>query len=289
MLDRLSRPLCTVLLLVSLAGCTTFRDAPQQDYSRTLLTECVGKFPGTWVKRVDPDGQWWITYTSPSALQGVQVCMAEESKAQPYLDWLKARQVSTEPKLGSAATPVVAVALSGSIAVPVWRVGDEWQYAYKSPSDSGTYVWVVNRVETVDGVDHYVVKGGTREIFYRVSDLASSLERVDRVVVLRDTPARLMYAWPLTVGKSWEESHRQERPVDRATIDRKSQWTVEADETVTVPAGTFRTFRIRWKNANTGATVTDMWYAPDVKQWVKIREVLSNGIREREMVSFKLK
>ena len=30
-------------------------------------------------------------------------------------------------------------------------------------------------------------------------------------------------------------------------------------------------------------------YAPDVKQWVKIREVLTNGIREREMVSFKLK
>ena len=33
----------------------------------------------------------------------------------------------------------------------------------------------------------------------------------------------------------------------------------------------------------------EMWYAPDVKQWVKIREILSNGQRERELVSFKRK
>ena len=58
---------------------------------------------------------------------------------------------------------------------------------------------------------------------------------------------------------------------------------------MTVPAGTFRTLKITWRNRNNGAVVDDMWYAPDVKQWVKIREVLSNGIREREMVSFKLK
>ena len=40
---------------------------------------------------------------------------------------------------------------------------------------------------------------------------------------------------------------------------------------------------------DTSGPYTDPEYAPDVKQWVKIREVLSNGIREREMVSFKLK
>ena len=48
-----------------------------------------------------------------------------------------------------------------------------WQYAYTSPSDSGTYVWSVNRIEVLDGVQHYVVKTGTREIFYRVSDIAA--------------------------------------------------------------------------------------------------------------------
>ena len=95
--------------------------------------------------------------------------------------------------------------------------------------------------------------------------------------------------WPLTVGKTWEQSNRQERPVDRTTLDRNSIWTVEAEETITVLAGTFRTMKISWKNKNTGGLNYEMWFAPDVKQWVKIREILSNGQRERELVSFKLK
>ena len=144
-------------------------------------------------------------------------------------------------------------------------------------------------MELLDGVDHYVIKSGPREILYRVSDLAASLERVDGVVVVRDTPSRLAYAWPLTVGKTWEQSNRQERPVDRTTLDRNSIWTVEAEEAITVLAGTFRTMKISWKDKNTGALNYEMWFAPDVKQWVKIREILSNGQRERELASFKLK
>jgi len=58
---------------------------------------------------------------------------------------------------------------------------------------------------------------------------------------------------------------------------------------VTVLAGTFRALRITWRNKNTGALLYEMWYAPDVKQMVKIREILSSGQRERELISFKLK
>ncbi len=141
----------------------------------------------------------------------------------------------------------------------------------------------------VGGVQQYVIKAGTREILYRASDLAFSVERVDSVVTMRETPPRPIYSWPLTVGQRWEQTTRLERPVDRQTTERNSVWTVEAEETVTVPAGTFRTFKIVWRNKNTEAVLTEVWYAPDVKQPVKIREVLSNGIRERELVSFKLK
>jgi hypothetical protein len=149
-------------------------------------------------------------------------------------------------------------------------------------------VWSVNRIETLDGVAHYVIKAGIREICDRVSDLATSLERVDGVVVIRNRPPSLSYAWPLSVGKTWEEAYRQERPVDRQTTDLHTLWTVEADETVTVPAGTFRTLKIASRNKNTTALLYEMWYAPETKQWVKIREVLSNGTRERELISFKL-
>ena len=174
------------------------------------------------------------------------------------------------------------------ILAPVWKVGDEWQYAYKTPSASGTYVWSVNRVEVLDGVQYYVVKAGSREIFYRVSDLATGFERVDGVVVVRETPPRLSYAWPLTVGKTWEQSYRVERPVDRQTTDHHTVWAVEAEETVTVPAGTFSTLKIALRNRKADALIYEMWYAADVKQWIKIREIQSGGVRERELIGYKL-
>jgi hypothetical protein len=287
------------LLAALVAGCATLQNTPQQDYTWAMWENC--KASGTfnanvfYVNRVDPNGRAWSNVSlGNSSGEGrlMWACMAEQQKANPYLDWLKTRQASAPP-VAAGTVPMIAptnsVTATGPIMAPVWRVGDEWEYAYKSPSDSGTYVWSVNRIEMLDGVQHYVIKSGTRELLYRASDLASSLERVDGVIVVRHTPARLSYSWPLTPGKTWEQDNREERPVDRQNTNRNSTWTVDAEETVTVPAGTFRTVKIARRNKNTAALLYEMWYAPDVKQWVKIREVLSNGIRERELVSFKLK
>lgn len=196
---------------------------------------------------------------------------------------------TSRPLMAVELTPAVPSAPLGQVMAPVWQMGDEWRYAYKSPSDSGTFVWSVQRIESVDDVPHYVIRSGTREIFYRVSDLAFSFERVDGVVVDRAKPSRLSYVWPLAVGKTWEQSYVREQPVDRQTTNRDSLYTVDAEETITVPAGTFRTLKIIWRNKNTGALNNEVWYAPDVKLWVKMREVLSNGIRERELLAFKRK
>ena len=295
MIDRSIRPCYFALLMIAVAGCATFKNTPQQDYIWEQVKVCDTRTATLRVSRISADGKqlWWQPTTGPWEMEipVYLACLREQYALHPYLDWIKARQGTSVAALSapSVPTPASNSVATGPVAAPLWRVGDEWEYAYKSPSDSGTYVWSVNRVEMLDGVQHYVIKVGTREIFYRVSDLASSLERVDGVVIQRDTPSRLSYMWPLTVGKTWEQTHRQERPVDRTTTDRNSHWTAESEETVTVPAGTFRTLKIAWRNKNTGVLIYEMWYAPDVKQWVKIREVLSNGIREREMVSFKLK
>jgi hypothetical protein len=57
---------------------------------------------------------------------------------------------------------------------PVWKRGTEWTYRYGGSAGSGTIVWSVAREEAIDGVPHYVLKSGTREVFYRKSDRASS-------------------------------------------------------------------------------------------------------------------
>jgi hypothetical protein len=281
-------------LAVSLIGCSTMQNTPKQDYTWAMWDNCNTRLTlgsGLKVDRVEPSGRYWTNVVMgpfESDIPVLHSCMQEQYKAHPYLDWLKARQASA-PQSGTMPSPATTPNVTGPIMAPVWYVGDEWEYAYKSPSDSGTFVWFVNRIETLETVEHYVIKAGTREIFYRVSDLASSLERVNGVVAIRNSPSRLSFAWPLTVGKTWEQSFREERLVDRQTLDRDTLWTVEADETVTVLAGTFRTVRIAWRNKKSNVLLYEMWYAPHVKQWVKIREVLSGGIRERELLAYKLK
>lgn len=285
-----------VVMSILLAGCASMQSTPRQDYVWAMWEQCKVtdelRTSTTTIDRVEPSGRYWSNSTmGPFEVEWprIQACMNERFKANPYLDWLKTRQASAQPSSGVVPATAASAALSGPVMVPVWKVGDEWEYAYKSPSDSGSYISSVDHLEMLDGTQHYVVKSGKREIFYRVSDLASSLERLDGVVALRHMPARMSYSWPLTVGKVWDQDTREEWPADRRTTNRKNTWTVEGEETVAVPAGTFRTLKIVWRNRNTSAVFSEMWYSPAAKQWVKIREVLSNGIRERELVAFKLR
>jgi hypothetical protein len=285
-----------VAMSALLAGCASVQNTPKQDYVWAMWDQCKAtdelRTSTMVIGRVDPDGKYWSNVTvGPGEMEWpkVQACMNEQFKARPYLDWLKGRQASAQPSTGAVATTVASPALSGPITVPIWKVGDEWEYAYKEPSGGGTYVWAVTRIEALDGVEHYVITSGTRESLYRVSDLAISVQRTAGVIMVRDVPPRTQYAWPLTVGKTWEQSYREERPVARQTSNPTIVWTAESEETVTVPAGTFRTVKITSRNKATSAVGYDIWYSPDVKQWVKSREVLTNGVRERELVAFKLR
>jgi len=150
-------------------------------------------------------------------------------------------------------------------------------------------VWSVDREEALDGVPHYVIKSGAREIFYRKSDLALSRETVDGVVVLKNTPARFYYVWPMRVGQIWEQTILEERPKDRQTIERIDMVTVEAEETVTVAAGTFNTIKLAYRNKKTGAIRYEAWYSLELRQLVKSRENLDSGLRVRELIAFKLR
>jgi hypothetical protein len=65
--------------------------------------------------------------------------------------------------------------------------------------------------------------------------------------------------------------------------------TVEGEETVTVPAGTFKTFKIVCRNKKTGTIRYEMSYSPEIGQWVKLREHLDSGQRVSELMAFKLR
>jgi hypothetical protein len=285
------------LWVLLFSGCASIGNTAKQDYVWEMGRVCDTRIFEYKLERVEADGRYWIRGI-PNSTGGARrpyfECMTEQFQAHPYLAWLKERQRATQPETSIGAgpippSPIESEVIDRPVAAPVWKVGDEWEYAYQDSTGSGTYVWTVARIEQFDGSEHYVVKSGARESLYRVGDLAISGEREDGTIISRDVPARTHYMWPLTVGKVWEQSYRQDRPVARQTFNRSVVWTVESEETVVVPAGTFRSMRITSRNKTSARVGNEIWYAPAVKQWVKSREVLTSGTRERELVSFKLK
>lgn len=192
---------------------------------------------------------------------------------------------AAEPRSGE---PVVPAALRGP-AVPVWKIGDQWAYRWESPQGQGEYVWTVDRTEVVDGVEQYVIKVGPREIYYRKSDLATTVEMVAGAVETRHVPPRLSFSWPLTPGTLWRQSYTEERGPHRHPHHRAISWQVEAEENTEVEAGTFKTFKVVARHLQDTSIMYEMWFAPEVKQWVQLKEHFPSGIRYRELTASNLK
>jgi len=201
-----------------------------------------------------------------------------------------------------AATRPAAVADGGSgspsapIPVPTWTPGDRWTFLWDSPRSSGTFVWSVDREQEVDGTPHYVVVSRpigsqpAREFFYQKTDLAWRLEMVNGAVERKSEPPQQRYVWPLAVGGAWEQTVAVTtgRGEKSTTETRARSCQVAGEETVTVAGGIFRTIKTTCRD-QTNQVVSEWWYAPEVKHWVKEWTRFSWGVRERELMAVKLK
>jgi predicted aspartyl protease len=184
---------------------------------------------------------------------------------------------------GATATFLLALATP-----PVWKPGYEWAYSWRSTQGSGTFVWSVVREDVVDGIPLYAVKSGQREIFYRRSDLALYMERVNGATQIRWVPPLMRYSWPFTLGGIWEQTYTRERPQARESETRTVRCQIaEREERVTVPAGMFTAVRVACRFLPAGALSHESWYAPEVGHMVRDRTYSSDGVRERELTSFK--
>jgi len=180
--------------------------------------------------------------------------------------------------------------IKGPTRLPAWNVGSEWHYRYESPSDSGVFAWRVARIEDLVGVPHHVITAGTREIFYRVDDRGFTKETLNGKLVREIAPSSWRpVAFPLSVGSSWDMKYTETRP-NEPTTEVQRRCVAEAEEAVTVPAGTFATIRIVCNNARTNAWVLTVWYSPAVHHLVREEFLLRAGERtRRELLMFRLK
>jgi hypothetical protein len=99
----------------------------------------------------------------------------------------------------------------------------------------------------------------------------------------------LGYDWPVVTGKSWTRTTRVTTP--QGTTELRSTFTVEAHEKLSVRAGTFRVFRIRYADQHSESL---QWWDPDTGLWVQTKaqrrssHPMGTGTRETEMVSIKM-
>jgi hypothetical protein len=135
-----------------------------------------------------------------------------------------------------------------------------------------------------------VVKTGTREIFYRVTDLGFTKETVNGEVVRQVTPSQWRFvAFPLAPGKSWDMEYHEVRPLAREREDVRRRCVAEADEAITVPAGTFSTVCVSCVNLRSNARVVTVWYAARVGHIVRSEASTTDGTRLRELISYRVR
>jgi hypothetical protein len=205
------------------------------------------------------------------------------------------RGTTSAPALAAPqpSSPTVSTPLPPSPSaprdVPTWKPGDEWSYRWESPRGKGTFVWVVDREDILDGTAFFVVKSGTtREIYYRKSDFAYYMDRVDGKVETRHTPPSAYVPWPPVVGGKVELSYMREQPLERQSEEVVLTCEASAAEPVTVPAGTFDTVKVTCRNSRTNALTLERWLSPAIRQMVRERTYFSYGTRDRELIGFKL-
>jgi hypothetical protein len=97
------------------------------------------------------------------------------------------------------------------------------------------------------------------------------------------------YNYPLSVGDSWSSKHRFTDHVKKQGNDFVGTWKVEAFEDVTVPAGTFKAYKVVY-SSTTGLDQID-WWSPEIGLPVKrsihrsAKHAAGVGTSEMELVS----
>jgi len=276
MVRPLVRPLAVFLLF---AGCGSLSNTLAQDLAWERWKKC-DHFNNVVLQRIELDGRIWVETRNGNAdLAPWQACMQQAAAEQ------------ASKNRAAAATPVagpVTPELSLPWVAPVWTVGSEWAYQYEGPDGKGTYVLSVVGEAQRDGLKCYVVKSGNRESYYTKDHLAWVTDIDDGAEVAHNTPPRPQYSWPLAVGKEWEQAVTQENVRDRRTRETIWTWVIEGEEAIMVRAGTLRTVKIVARNKKTGALLYEMWYAPAARSWARLREPLRGGMRERELIAYKI-
>ena len=190
---------------------------------------------------------------------------------------------------GCATGPGVEIMMDPNAPVteapPVYVAGSSWTFDHTVNGETQRHITTIVEKQEIDGrqVDVHTVSPANRDPGGTCDGANGNLNDAvthNWMACLKDgeilgslSPHSGQYQWPLEVGKSW-------RSVRTWTDNLNPQWSgpgweefmVVAWEEVTVPAGTFMTYKVvrtktSWKTVGGEKSVN--WYAPEFGAVVK--------------------
>jgi hypothetical protein len=212
------------------------------------------------------------------------------------------------------AVQMMAVPAAGEDRLPNWEEGDTWEYSISTSFGNVTLTQVVEGEETlsVNGTQYDVYSVNSvmnlsfsgvdisypSTYYNRRSDLALiktemsiSIFGISSESVATYNPPKKEFNFPLAVGNTWSEtcnaitySVQNGAITDYNEYEQTFSYSVEEVEEITVPAGTFRCYKIVCVDDFGDETTT--WYSPKVKNFVKQTTGDSWDSTETELTSY---
>lgn len=183
--------------------------------------------------------------------------------------------------------PFSLFAQSPKAELPTWTAGSYWRYQGKA---NGTVMHLLKRVEgtkEIDGQKYYVLRSGSQKQYFNLELNPTIIENSRGEVINSVSPNLAYFNWPLEVGKTW--SQKVTHVIDGKTYNYTQDFKVLAYEKVSTPAGEFNAFKLS-RATLSGGTYEEYWYAPEVRNIVKMNSVSgTGGEKEYSLAAYEFK
>lgn len=171
---------------------------------------------------------------------------------------------------------------------PEWKAGYQWRYSLTVAGFKPAVVTnQVVRADMFEGTPVYVLSVGKNEYPHDQRSLSVLATLSGGKTVSKNAPPSLPLDWPLRVGLQWDNNYVQQDLEHKQNESIQTRVIVADFETVRVPAGTFQAFRLETYATPGGELLSDQWYAPAVKWFIKSKFYREDGVVEQDLISFK--
>jgi len=190
--------------------------------------------------------------------------------------------------------------------LPTLHVGDSWKFSVKN-GIIYTFNFELTAVETIDGIECYRIEVSMTPAYQGIissmtawSDKSTDMIRMQTAgeysgfpytAWIKSSYNYLQPQWPLEVGKYWKviiTTNTTTTILGSTTSNVGTEtglYKVEALEEITVPAGTFRCFKIVEYDVNNVIQQT-LWYSDEVR--IDIKSISQESGETRELTSYSI-